>query len=81
VVFIVATQTGVGKAAGLLFDSLILDFSRVTDKECSSIDNSSAANSNRGSKLYSIGEFDESFCMEKSVPARANAYFGCRKRS
>jgi hypothetical protein len=65
----------------LLFDSLILDFSRVTDKECSSIDNSSTANSNRDSKLYSIGEFDESFCTEKSVLARANARFGCKKRS
>jgi hypothetical protein len=69
--------------SGLLvvFWRLILDFSRVTDKECSSIDNSSAANSNRDSKLYSIGEFDEGFCMEKSVPARADAPFGCKKRS
>jgi hypothetical protein len=65
----------------LLFDSLILDFSRVTDKECSSIDNSSAANSNRDSKLYSIGEFDDSFCTEKFVPAWANAHIGCKKRS
>jgi hypothetical protein len=65
----------------VVFWRLILDFSRVTDKECSSIDNSSAANSNRDSKLHSIGEFDESFCTEKFVPARANAHIGCRKRS
>jgi hypothetical protein len=82
VVFIVATQTGVGKAAGLLFDSLILDFSGVTDKECSSIDNSSTANSNGDSKLYSIGEFDENCCTEKLLPAMANAqHAGCGKRS
>jgi hypothetical protein len=65
-----------------LFVRLILDFSRVTDKECSSIDNSSTANLNRGGKLYSIGEFDENCCTEKLLPDMANArYAGCGKRS
>jgi hypothetical protein len=59
----------------------ICGISRVTDKECLSIDNSSTANLTRGGKLYFIGEFDKSFCTEKFVPARANAYIGCKKRS
>jgi hypothetical protein len=72
----------VKKLGRFLFVRLILHLSRVTDKECSSIDNSSTANLNRAGKFYFIEEFDENCCNKKLLLAAANArYAGRGKRS
>jgi hypothetical protein len=65
VICIVATKAD-GQAVVFSFRRLILYLSRVTDKECLLITNSSAAKLNRAGKLYSIEEFDEGFCKKRS---------------
>jgi hypothetical protein len=57
---------GVLPNLGFLSARLILHLSRVTDKECLLIANSSAAKLNRAGKLYSIEEFDEGFAQKRS---------------